>query len=113
MEEPPFDAFADARDVASVLRADRPGRLIVLCNRPRREKEPSMPVCDNCGNDYDKAFQVVKEGKTHTFDSFECAIARLAPVCEHCQVRIIGHGLEAKGAFSAVPTAPSITVWRA
>jgi hypothetical protein len=58
-----------------------------------------MPVCENCGNDYDKAFQVVKEGKTHTFDSFECAIQRLAPVCEHCQVRIIGHGLEAGGRF--------------
>jgi hypothetical protein len=58
-----------------------------------------MPVCDNCGNDYDKSFQVVKEGKTHTFDSFEWAIARLAPVCEHCQVRIIGHGMESKGRY--------------
>lgn len=58
-----------------------------------------MPVCDQCGNDYDKAFQVVKEGKTHTFDSFECAIQRLAPVCGHCQVRIVGHGLEAGGGF--------------
>ena len=58
-----------------------------------------MAVCDNCGNDYDKSFQVVKEGKTHTFDSFECAIARLAPVCEHCQVRIIGHGVESNGRY--------------
>lgn len=58
-----------------------------------------MPICDNCGNDYDKAFQVIRDGKTHTFDSFECAIQRLAPVCEHCQVRIIGHGLEAGGRF--------------
>jgi hypothetical protein len=61
--------------------------------------ETVMPVCENCGNDYDKAFQVLKGGKTHTFDSFECAIARLAPVCGHCQVRIIGHGLEADGRF--------------
>lgn len=58
-----------------------------------------MPVCDHCGNDYDKTFEVMKEGKKHTFDSFECAIARLAPVCSHCQVRIIGHGLEADGRF--------------
>ena len=58
-----------------------------------------MPVCDNCGNDYDKAFQVVQGGRTHTFDSFECAIQKLAPVCEHCKVRIIGHGLEAGGRF--------------
>ena len=25
-------------------------------------------------SDYDKAFQVVMNGKAHTFDSFECAI---------------------------------------
>jgi hypothetical protein len=33
-------------------------------------------------------------GKSHTFDSFECAINALAPRCSHCGVRIIGHGLE-------------------
>lgn len=56
-----------------------------------------MPVCEHCGNDYDKAFQITRDGQSHTFDSFECAIQRLAPVCEHCQVRIVGHGLEADG----------------
>ena len=56
-----------------------------------------MPVCEHCGNDYDKAFQITRDGQSHTFDSFECAIQRLAPVCEHCQVRIVGHGLEANG----------------
>lgn len=56
-----------------------------------------MAKCDQCGNDYDKAFQVLAEGKTHTFDSFECAIQRLAPTCEHCGVRVIGHGVEASG----------------
>jgi hypothetical protein len=34
---------------------------------------------------------------THTFDSFECAIHALAPTCEHCGCRIIGHGVEAGG----------------
>lgn len=58
-----------------------------------------MAVCDTCGNDYDKAFQVIKDGKTHNFDSFECAIQKLAPTCEKCKVRIIGHGLEAQGRF--------------
>ena len=56
-----------------------------------------MPVCEHCGNDYDKAFQITRDGQAHTFDSFECAIQRLAPVCEHCQVRIVGHGLESQG----------------
>jgi hypothetical protein len=56
-----------------------------------------MAICDMCGNDYDKAFQVTKDGKTSTFDSFECAIAALAPRCAHCDCRIIGHGMEANG----------------
>ncbi len=56
-----------------------------------------MAKCDACGNDYDKAFQVTIAGKTHTFDSFECAIHTVAPQCAHCGVRIIGHGLEKSG----------------
>jgi len=56
-----------------------------------------MAKCDACGNDYDKTFQVVANGHTHTFDSFECAIQELAPSCEDCGVRIIGHGLEKNG----------------
>ena len=38
-------------------------------------------------------------GKSHTFDSFECAINMLAPACAHCGTKIIGHGLEAGGSF--------------
>jgi hypothetical protein len=30
-----------------------------------------------------------------TFDSFECALHALAPLCGHCGCRIIGHGVEA------------------
>lgn len=56
-----------------------------------------MARCDVCGNDYDKAFQVMAAGGTHTFDSFECAIHRLAPVCEHCGCKVVGHGVEAGG----------------
>lgn len=53
-----------------------------------------MERCETCGNAYEKAFQVIIQGKEHTFDSFECAIERLAPRCVHCKTRIIGHGLE-------------------
>lgn len=53
-----------------------------------------MKKCDACGNEYDKSFQVIAMGKTYTFDSFECAIHLIAPICSHCGVRIIGHGLE-------------------
>ena len=40
-----------------------------------------MAKCEACGNDYDKAFQITKDGRTHTYDSFECAINALAPIC--------------------------------
>jgi hypothetical protein len=56
-----------------------------------------MAACEVCGNDYDKAFEVIVAGSTHTFDSFECAIHALAPVCAHCDCKIIGHGAEAGG----------------
>lgn len=58
-----------------------------------------MAKCEVCGNDYDKSFEVTQAGKQHTFDSFECAIHALAPTCSHCGCKIIGHGVEARGAF--------------
>ena len=54
-----------------------------------------MPVCDVCGNDYDKTIEVsVTGGAGGTFDSFECAIHALATTCNHCGCRIIGHGVQ-------------------
>jgi hypothetical protein len=53
-----------------------------------------MATCEVCGNNYDKSFEVTLAGETHVFDSFECAIYRLAPTCNHCSCRIIGHGTE-------------------
>jgi hypothetical protein len=58
-----------------------------------------MAQCETCGNEYDKAFTIVAAGKSHTFDSFECAIHTLAPSCDHCGCKILGHGVEAQGAF--------------
>lgn len=54
-----------------------------------------MVECEVCRNVYDKAFEVIIEGKAHVFDCFECAIHALAPRCARCGCRIIGHGLEA------------------
>lgn len=60
-----------------------------------------MARCEVCGNEYDKTFQVVTADQTspHTFDSFECAVHALAPRCQHCGCKIIGHGVEAGGSF--------------
>lgn len=56
-----------------------------------------MARCDVCGNDYDKAFKVIQGPHEMTFDSFECAVHAMAPRCDHCECRIIGHGIEADG----------------
>jgi hypothetical protein len=50
-------------------------------------------------HEYDKAFEVIAAGQRHVFDSFECAIQAMAPVCEQCQCRVIGHGVEVGGDF--------------
>src|SRR5262245_6522616 len=53
--------------------------------------------CEVCGNDYDKSFTVELGGEKHTFDSFECAIHKLAPTCAHCGCHVVGHGVEQDG----------------
>jgi hypothetical protein len=54
-----------------------------------------MAKCEVCHNEYDKAFTVTIANKSHTFDSFECAIHALAPTCAHCGCKVVGHGVEA------------------
>jgi hypothetical protein len=56
-----------------------------------------MGICETCGNDYERSFDIVQDGRTRTFDSFECAIQAVAPACAHCGCRVIGHGVEAGG----------------
>ena len=58
-----------------------------------------MQNCEVCGNDYDKAFTVTMKGRSHVFDSFECAIHALAPVCRHCGCKVVGHGVEKEGTY--------------
>jgi hypothetical protein len=58
-----------------------------------------MARCEVCGNEYDKTIEVKVAGEAHVFDSFECAIHALAPQCDHCGCRIIGHGVESNGSF--------------
>lgn len=53
-----------------------------------------MARCETCGNDYSRPITVTRDGDTHTYDSFECAIHALAPTCERCGIRILGHGVE-------------------
>lgn len=53
-----------------------------------------MSICATCGNDYDDTFTVTKDGQSFDFDSFECAIHKLAPSCARCGCRVVGHGAQ-------------------
>jgi len=64
-----------------------------------------MATCEVCGNEYDKSFELIAAGARHTFDSFECAIQAIAPICEHCKCRVIGHSVEVGGRFFCCATA--------
>ena len=56
-----------------------------------------MDTCSVCGNEYGKPMVVEVEGERHAFECFVCAVSVLAPECEYCGARILGHGLEAGG----------------
>ncbi|MEJ2502940.1 MAG: hypothetical protein P8177_06430 [Gemmatimonadota bacterium] len=58
-----------------------------------------MGTCEVCGNAYHLSFEVIAAGQKHVFDSFECAIHKLAPVCDNCGVKIVGHGIETDANF--------------
>ncbi|MBB1252927.1 hypothetical protein [Streptomyces alkaliterrae] len=58
-----------------------------------------MAVCEVCSNDYEMSFEVHAAGAVHVFDSLECAAQRMAPICENCECRILGHGVQSDGHF--------------
>jgi hypothetical protein len=58
-----------------------------------------MDKCFTCGNEYDKSFKVLINSQSFSFDSFECAIQALAPICAHCKCKILGHGVENDGKY--------------
>ena len=62
-----------------------------------------MAKCETCGNDYDRTFTVLIGADRYIFDSFECAIAKLAPMCTRCGIRIIGLGVQAYGGIYCGP----------
>jgi hypothetical protein len=50
--------------------------------------------CAQCGHEDPRAFEVrTASGVTAWFDSFECAIQRLAVACANCGTKVIGHGV--------------------
>ena len=47
-------------------------------------------TCETCGNETDDPIEVSAHGKRHSFDSFQCAIDKMAPRCEKCGCAILG-----------------------
>ena len=56
-----------------------------------------MGACTVCGNESPRSFDVMYEGGILTFDTFQCAIHRLAPACAHCDCLILGHVVHGEG----------------
>lgn len=59
----------------------------------------AVAACDACGKDYDEPITVTQGQRSGVFDSFECAAHVMAPSCERCGVRILGHGIQVDAAF--------------
>jgi len=53
--------------------------------------------CEVCRNDYHEALDALLRELIRYFDSCECALAALAPRCEHCGCRIVGPGVQLGG----------------
>jgi hypothetical protein len=57
-------------------------------------------ACECCGNEYDKPLEIVQNGISHYFDSFECAINKLAPSVDIADAASLATALRRAGTFS-------------
>jgi hypothetical protein len=109
VEEDTETAYIERRQLVQLLVAnitagrgadDKPHIQVTYRFGPPQNAEDGSEGVYAGGIPNDKAFEVrMAGGESHTFDSFECAIHALAPVCEYCGVKVIGHGVEANGQF--------------
>ena len=60
-------------------------------------RRSAMATCEGCGNDDYLSLEVITAGVTQVFDTFECAVHKLALVCHHCGCKVPGHGIKANG----------------
>ena len=57
---------------------------------PPTYPEYKMTKCETCGNQNNDLFEVIKDGISKKFDTFECAIKSMAAPCENCGCLITG-----------------------
>lgn len=96
----PIEGDSQTRDDRG---SETKGKHAPMTEEATRGTSPDdLQPCEVCGNRYDKSFAIRRPADSNEeriFDSFECAIQALAPTCEACGNRIIGHGLESDGRF--------------
>lgn len=51
-----------------------------------------MPACATCGFDTNEPLSIRYHAISAEYCCFECAITPLAPICQHCRCKVIGHG---------------------
>ena len=49
-----------------------------------------MSKCETCGNQDSNLFEVIKDGVSKKFDTFECAIKSMAAPCDNCGCLMTG-----------------------
>ena len=72
-----------------------------------------MGKCVQCGNEYDQSFTVTMGDGTFVFDSFECAIAALAPSARIATAASSATACSTATRSSAASIAPSMKASRA
>ena len=65
-----------------MAREPMPGALLgstiraasLVGSKDMRKETDSIARCETCGNDYSGPIRVTRDGGTHTYETFECAI---------------------------------------
>jgi hypothetical protein len=56
-----------------------------------------VAICEVCGNEYDRPFQVWRNGRLMKFDRVDCAIQVMRPACAFCGAHEMSRGIEVDG----------------
>lgn len=62
----------------------RPAERILMMTDPECSPAADIRLCDHCGCECIFELEVRLAGQVFHFDCFDCAIDRLAPVCQRC-----------------------------
>jgi hypothetical protein len=64
-----------------------------------KNKVNGKASCEVCGMDGEGCFEILLGGERHIFDSFECAMRAMTPICAFCGCQVVGHGVQDRNSF--------------